>query len=502
MNTLFLMVDEMAWWAVGSASSLGAKTPHIDALATKGMVFDAAYTPSPICVPARAAIATGRDVHEIGYWSSAEPYDGRVPSWGHRLREGGAEVVSIGKLHYRSEADDTGFDRQINPLHVHEGKGWLQGLLRRPVPHYEPTAGLAEDLGAGWTGYTRYDLSVTEAACAWLAEPDRKARPWAAFVSYLSPHYPLIAPEAFLSLYDSADYACPAEDGPDHPILREIAGFFAHDRHFTDEKRGRAHAAYRALCSFVDDQVGKVLAALETAGQAEDTLIVFTSDHGDMLGERGLWYKMSFFEHSARIPMIIAGPGVENRTVAEPVSLLDILPTFMDVAASTGQTAPDPAMDLDGRSLWPLLQGAVDNPDGGEVLGEYCAECASDPIFMIRRGALKYIHCRADPPQLFDISTDPFERNNLAEDPAYGTVVAEFKSFVSQKWAEEPLYEAILASQKRRGPVHRAMEIGQLVSWDYQPPRDASNEFVRNHMDWTVAAEMTRFPPFKAKSDS
>jgi choline-sulfatase len=200
--------------------------------------------------------------------------------------------------------------------------------------------------------------------------------------------------------------------------------------------------------------------------------------------------------------MIIAGPGVENRTVAEPVSLLDMLPTFLDIAASTGQTAPDPAMDLDGRSLWPLLLGAVDNPAGGEVLGEYCAECASDPIFMIRRGTLKYIHCRADPPQLFDISADPFERNNLAADPAFGAVVAEFKAFISEKWTEDPLYEAILASQKRRGPVHRAMEIGKLVSWDYQPPRDAAQEFVRNHMDWTVAAEMTRFPPFKAKSDS
>jgi len=407
VNTLFLMVDEMAWWAVGSASSLGAKTPHIDALATKGMVFDAAYTPSPICVPARAAIATGRDVHEIGYWSSAEPYDGRVPSWGHRLREGGAEVVSIGKLHYRSEADDTGFDRQINPLHVHEGKGWLQGLLRRPVPHYEPTAGLAEDLGAGWTGYTRYDLSVTEAACAWLAEPDRKARPWAAFVSYLSPHYPLIAPEAFLSLYDSADYACPAEDGPDHPILREIAGFFAHDRHFTDEKRGRAHAAYRALCSFVDDQVGKVLAALETAGQAEDTLIVFTSDHGDMMGEKGFWTKSVMYDSAARVPLIVAGPGVVPGRRADPVSLIDIAPT---IAGAMGQSCEG----FSGRSLL-----VPPDPDRA-VLSEYHDGGCSVGMTMLRWQARdgtqwKYVHyAEGYPAQLFDLTADPDEATDLA----------------------------------------------------------------------------------------
>ena len=441
MNCLFLMVDEMAWWALGSASSLGAKTPIIDALAARGMVFDAAYTPSPICVPARAAIATGRDVHETGYWSSAEPYDGAVPSRGHRLRGGGVEVVSIGKLHYRGERDDTGFDQQIRPLHVHEGKGWLLGLLRRPVPRYDATAGLAEELGEGWTDYTRYDEQVGEAACAWLEDPARHARPWAAFVSFLSPHYPLIAPEEFLSLYDPADYARPAEEVPDHPILREIAGFFAHDRHFTDETRGLAHAAYRALCSFVDDQVGRVLAALEVSGQAEDTLVIFTSDHGDMMGEKGFWTKSVMYDGATRVPLVLAGPGVAPGRRTDPVSLIDIAPTLSEVMGQGGE-------GFSGRSL-------LAPPDPGRtVLSEYHDGGSSVGMTMLRWQATdgtqwKYVHyAEGHPPQLFDLTADPLEETNLADTrPA---IRAEAEARLAAVMDPEAVNAAAHADQARK----------------------------------------------------
>lgn len=459
MNTLFLMVDEMAWWAVGSASTLGARTPHIDALSARGMVFDAAYTPSPICVPARAAIATGRDVHEIGYWSSAEPYDGAVPSWGHRLRDGGVEVVSIGKLHYRSEDDDTGFDRQIQPLHVHEGKGWLLGLLRRPVPHYDATAGLAEELGAGWTGYTRYDLGVTEAACDWLTEPERKARPWAAFVSYLSPHYPLIAPQEFLSLYDPADYARPADSVPDHPILREIAGFFAHDRHFRDATRGLAHAAYRALCSFVDAQVGKVLAALEASGQADDTLVIFTSDHGDMMGEKGFWTKSVMYEASVRVPLIVAGPGVVPGRRADPVSLIDIAPT---IAGAMGQGTEG----FSGRSLL-----APPDPDRA-VLSEYHDGGCSVGMTMLRWQASdetqwKYVHyAEGHPPQLFDLTADPGETEDLSA--ARPEILFDARTRLARIMDPEAVNDRAHADQARKVLEHGGRDaILGIPQWNF-----------------------------------
>jgi choline-sulfatase len=465
VNTLFLMVDEMAWWAVGSAASLGAKTPNIDALAARGMVFDAAYTPSPICVPARAAIATGRDVHETGYWSSAEPYDGALPSWGHRLREVGVEVVSIGKLHYRDEGDDTGFDRQIRPLHVHEGKGWLLGLLRRPVPRYDATAELAEDLGAGWTGYTRYDLGVTEAACAWLAEPERKARPWAAFVSWLSPHYPLIAPEEFLSLYDPADYTRPAEEVPDHPILREIAGFFAHDRHFTDDTRGLAHAAYRALCTFIDAEVGKVLAALDAAGQADDTLVIFTSDHGDMMGEKGFWTKSVMYESSVRVPLIVAGPGVAPGRRVDPVSLIDIAPT---ISAAMGQSCAG----FSGRSLL-----APPEP-GRSVLSEYHDGGCSVGMTMLRWQApdgtqWKYVHyAEGHPPRLFDLTADPGETTDLAT--ARPDIRAEAEARLAAIMDPEAVNARAHADQVRKMAEHggRAAILG-IPQWNFTKVGDS-----------------------------
>jgi len=218
-----------------------------------------------------------------------------------------------------------------------------------------------------------------------------------------------------------------------------------------------------------------------------------------MLGERGLWYKMNFFEHSARVPLIVSGPGVKKSTVDSPVSLVDLLPTFLSIGASTGVDEPTPGMPIDGRTLWPLLQGTGELGDDQAVYAEYCAECASHPILMIRRGDFKYIHCDIDPPQLFNIVADPMERLNLAESPEHAAMAASFAQEVTDRWDSEAIRQNVLATQRQRRSVHAAMEAGLLTSWDYQPIRDASQEFVRNHMDWTVAAEKTRFPPFAKK---
>jgi len=175
MNILLIMADELSTWGLGCYDSRQKHTPNIDALAAGGILFSAAYTPSPICVPTRAAIACGRYLHEIGYWSSAEAYDGRVPSWGHRLRDAGVETVSIGKLHFRNGTDDTGFDRQVEPIHIPDGIGWVRGLLRRPLASYDATAEMAEMIGPGETDYTRFDRRVAAEAEAWLSDPTRAA---------------------------------------------------------------------------------------------------------------------------------------------------------------------------------------------------------------------------------------------------------------------------------------------------------------------------------------
>ena len=247
---------------------------------------------------------------------------------------------------------------------------------------------------------------------------------------------------------------------------------------------------------------------LEEIGELDNTIVVVTADHGDMLGERGLWYKMNFFEHSARVPLVMAGPGVANGVAPNVCSLVDLLPTFVEIASGGGGedgeiTYGEP---IDGRSLMPLARGEADNID--EAIGEYCAEMTPWPVFMIRRGHLKYVHCDADPPQLYDLQKDPGERNNVCNDPDYQAAAADFAAEVASRWDSAKLRSDVMAPQRSRRVLHAAMELeaqGSKAggeSWDYNPPSDASQQYVRNHMDWTVAANRYRYPPINSEENS
>ncbi|MEM8698977.1 MAG: sulfatase-like hydrolase/transferase, partial [Pseudomonadota bacterium] len=240
-NFLIVISDEHRRDAMGCMGHPIVKTPHLDSLAARGTLFTNAYTPSPMCVPTRAALATGLPVHRCGFWDSAHPYDGSIESWMHRIRAAGTETVSIGKLHFRSREDDTGFSRQILPMHVVGGVGWTIGLLRQDPPSYPLGGELAEDVGAGESSYTEYDRAITDAAEAWLSDPPEHA--WAAFVSLVSPHYPLTAPEEFHALYDPTAMPPPIGGLPDHREIGNLAAYFDYTRHFDAEGMRAAKAA-------------------------------------------------------------------------------------------------------------------------------------------------------------------------------------------------------------------------------------------------------------------
>jgi len=372
MNVLVMMVDEMSWWALGHVDA-GVHTPNIDRLAARAQRFTQAYTPSPICVPTRAAIATGRYVHETRNWSSAEPYDGAQRGWAHAVRDAGHDCVSIGKLHYRGQDADP----------------------------FEGTDDMAREIGPGRTDYHDFDRRVTQVACDWLAEPARAERPWCAFVSWLAPHFPLIAPPEDYARYDPKAYESDAEPIPDHPILAALEVYFDHDRFFTPETRGIARAAYFGLCSFVDAQVGQVLDAVEQAGQAEDTLILFTSDHGEMLGEKGFWTKSTMYDSAARVPLLMAGPGIAAGDWDAPVSLIDLAPTICaamevtQIGSGTDLRAPDPARMV-----------LSEYHDGGALVG----------MTMLRWGDWKLVYfAEGHPPQLFHMPSDPEEQTDLSQ---------------------------------------------------------------------------------------
>ncbi len=426
-NLLFILSDEHNKRVTGCYGHPMIRTPNLDALAARGTRFTSAYTNCPICVPARAAFATGRYVHDVRCWDNAIAYEGQPASWGHRLREQGHHAASIGKLHYKeSKPQANGFDEEILPLHIVNGVGDLLGLIRDELPRRPGSLKLGPEAGPGESDYTRYDRSIADETVKWLknSAPRHRDKPWALYVGFVSPHFPLIAPQQFFDLYPEDRVPWPAmydaAERPNHPFIEAMRKCQCFDEPFDEPMVRRAIAAYFGLTSFLDDNVGKILRALAETGLAQDTRIVYSSDHGDNLGTRGLWGKSTMYEESAGIPMIMAGPDVPAGKVCDtPVTLADGFPTFIHALGAQ----PDPRdRDLPGASLLDIAQGRVPQRT---VLSEYHAAGAITGSYMIRHGQYKYIHYVGMPPMLFDLRADPHERNDLGRNPAFKAVSAE-----------------------------------------------------------------------------
>ena len=479
-NMLVLMSDEHNAKILGCHGNPIAKTPHIDALAARGARFDAAYCNSPICIPARATFATGRYINQIGYWDNADPYEGSVPSWHHRLRGAGHEVVSIGKLHFRGGADDdNGFSEEILAMHVVEELGDLMGLVRRDLPVRGGAYKIAKSAGPGESEYTAYDRDITARAVRWLEAAAAKPRdkPWTLFVSWVCPHFPLTAPRKFYDLYPPAEMPWPKLYGqaerPAHPYVRDYAGSCNYDDHFDDEKVRVAVAAYYALCSFLDDNIGQVMAALDGAGLVGDTTVLYTSDHGDNLGARGLWGKSTMYEEAARVPLILAGPDVPVGVVrSAPVSHVDCYPTFLERA---GEPLDDSERGFPGHSLFDIAGGA--EPDR-TILSEYHAMGSTTGAFMIREGKYKFVYYVGYPPQLFDLDADPEELTDLGEDADFAGIRAACEAKLRQLCDPEAVDARAKARQEaqlaRHGGRDAVIARGDL---GYSPPPGLPVEF-------------------------
>ena len=414
-NLLVIMSDEHNPKMLGCAAHEMVRTPNLDRLAERGTRFTAAYTNSPICIPARAAFATGRYVHETGYWDNAMPYDGRVPGWGHRLQRDGRRVESIGKLHFRGPGLDTGFDRQIDPMHVMDGIGQVWGSVRDPLPESRPSRMLT-GIGPGLSSYNRYDRLIADRTKAWLGDAARGSdeRPWVLFVGFVAPHFPLKVPEEYYALYPldrlPERKLDPAHGHPRHPWVERMAAFQQVDRQLSPEERLMATAAYFGLCTYLDALVGEVLDSLEATGLAGSTRVIYTSDHGDNVGARGLWGKSNMYEESAGIPLIISGADVDRGAECDtPVSLVD---GYATVLAATGLTPLDHETELPGRSWFDIAGSPTDHER--VVFSEYHAASSPSGAFTVRRGAEKYIHYVGYEPELFDLARDPEEASNIA----------------------------------------------------------------------------------------
>ncbi|PZQ77649.1 MAG: sulfatase [Variovorax paradoxus] len=427
-NFLLIITDEHQRGVAGCYGNEKAITPNLDALARRGKVFDNAYTPSPICVPARGALAAGDWVNKLGYWDNAIGFHGEVPSWHARIRDAGHDMVGIGKMHFRSMADDNGFSKEILTMHMmNDGAGDLIGSIRNPPPPPRSAMpALAASVGPGECSYNDFDRDVAQEAVAWLQAraAQQRDQPWGLMVSFVRPHYPLTVPQKYYDMFDPAEMSLPdfyaGTAGARHPWVDQLSKTINYGDHFKDSDHvRRAIASYYALVAFVDEQIGAVLDALATAGFTDSTRIVYSTDHGDNIGRRGLWGKSVMYEEAVAIPLITAGPDVEPGTRSSaPVSLVDVYKSALE-AMDIAETAHDRA--LPSMSLWKPEEIPADR----SIVSEYHAMGSQSGCYMLRWGRWKYIHYVHHLPELFDVSADPAEVNNLAQDPAHRQVVEE-----------------------------------------------------------------------------
>jgi choline-sulfatase len=457
-NLLFVFSDEHSRGLTGCYGNRTIKSPHLDALAARGTRFANAYTNCPICVPARASLATGRYVHEIGAWDNAHPYDGNPPGWGQELTCGGHEVTAIGKLHYRSNEDPVGFSEQIETLNVVDGIGDLLGMIRRPPAERGNIADLAGQAARGESTYTQYDRRISDHAERWLrAKPAHSSeKPWMLFVGFVLPHFPLAAPPEFFDLYDPAKIPLPAcrdpQEWPRHPVLDSMRQCMNYEDFFDEERVRTAITAYHGMVSMLDHHIGRLLNTLEETGLAASTRVIYTSDHGDNLGNRGFWGKSLMYDDSTAVPLIMAGPDVPaGRVVNTPASLVDLAPTF--VRALGQQQAPS---DLPGRSLFDI----ANEPDDEQrvVFSEYHAVGSITGMFMIRKGRWKLVHYEDYEDQLFDLETDPDEVIDLASDPAHDAIRAELEADLRSICDPAEVTERAFGDQAQRIAQHGGAE--------------------------------------------
>lgn len=424
-HLLFILSDQHNRDMSGCYGHPLVQTPHLDSLAERGTRFTNAYTPSPLCVPARAALATGRYVHQTGYWDNGIAYDGRVPSWGHRLKAQGYQIDSIGKLHFRSQEDDNGFTQEIDPLHVVNGVGDILSCIRDNPPFRQNRDGIL-GAGPGDSTYLHYDASNADRACRWLAQHAHDDKPWVLFLSFVCPHPPYIAPEELYKLYPLDQVPMPIqwrpEEWPVHPVMQHFRQFFNFSEPYNEATIRKLRATYFGVITYLDRQIGRVLAALDENGLTETTRIIYTSDHGDSMGARGNYGKITMYEEAAAIPFIMAGPDVpQNNVVNTPISLIDCFPT---VLKAVGASPASEDADLPGESLWQI----AGQPDRERtVFSEFHAISSRNAIYMLRNRQYKYIHYLYDLPQLFDLHNDPNELSDLTTSPAHQVFLQDFE---------------------------------------------------------------------------
>jgi choline-sulfatase len=499
-NILIIMVDQLngTWFPDGPAPFL--KTPVLNALAKNSVRFTNTYCPSPLCAPSRASFMAGQLPSRTGVYDNAAEFASSIPTFAHLLRHAGYKTVLSGKMHFVGPDQLHGFEERLTTDIYPADFGWTPDWTKpdERIDWWYHNLGSVTNAGtAEITNQLEYDDEVAYHAKLRLYQFARKEseRPFCLTVSFTHPHDPYVARKKYWDLYPAG--TVPPLNVADIPYAKQDI----HSKRLFDMSDWRnykvtpemvrdSRRAYAANISYLDDKIGELLETLKECRLDENTILVFTSDHGDMLGERGLWFKMSFFEGSSRVPLMIHAPDrFSARRIDAPASTLDLMPTLADLA---GLDYKSLASDLDGVSLLPALE-KTDVPDR-PVYVEYAAEGSIAPMAMVRQGHFKLTLAGKDPVQLFDLSADPHELNNLAENAAYADTRRALEAVAAKRWNFADYDRDVRRSQARRLVVYEALRRGHYYPWDFQPLQKASERYMRNHMDLNVVESDARFP--------
>jgi len=455
------MADQLVPFLTGPYGDRVVQTPNLDRLAREGIRYDAAYTPYPLCSPARAALMAGRFASRLGCWDNASILPADVPTVAHYLTLAGYETVLSGKMHFVGPDQLHGFERRLTtdvfpaamdwvPTQDPDGKFVRGGHARSYVP---PQVGVVH-----WSKFLAYDEETQFRALEYLrAGPER---PFFLVVSFHHPHDPFQPTRELWDLYDGVEIPIPQEP---RDIECSAMDRWANEAHETDAVDLRdpdalraLRRAYYALVTYVDRKLGELLDAVPP-----DTIVIFTSDHGDMLGERAMVQKRCFYEWSVRVPLLVRHPSGHGAgtSVDAPVSLLDLAPTILDWVGA------EERLPMDG--------GSLDRP-GDVVFSEYHVEKVRAPCFMVRRGSRKYIYIHGHGEQLFDLEVDPGERTNLAGEED----TSALRACILDRFDPDAIARAGESSVRRRELIARAMTMTG-TRWDYSPPFDATKQYVR-----------------------
>ncbi|MEM7194916.1 MAG: choline-sulfatase [Pseudomonadota bacterium] len=495
-NFLILMVDQLNGTLFPDGPAEWLHAPNLKTLAKRSARFANTYTASPLCAPGRASFMSGQLPSMTRVYDNAAEFASDIPTYAHHLRRAGYHTCLSGKMHFVGPDQLHGFEERLTTDIYPADFGWTPDY-RKPGERIEwwyhnmgsvTGAGVAEI-----TNQLEYDDEVAFQAVRKIQDLARGAdqRPWCLTVSFTHPHDPYVARRKYWDLYADCEHLLPtvgALDYNDHDAHSQRI-FDANDwrsYEIEDTHIQRSRRAYFANISYLDEKVGEILQTLDATRQ--EAVVLFVSDHGDMLGERGLWFKMSFYEGSSRVPLLLSGPTIEPGRIETPVSTIDVTPTLADLAGvDLSEVMPWTA----GESLVPIASGAKRSTN---VVMEYAAEASYAPLVSIRGPRYKYNRCVLDPDQLFDLETDPDELNNLAGKQSHAEILRVMQTEADQHWDLERFDAEVRQSQARRWVVYDALRNGAYFPWDYQPLFRASERYMRNHMDLNVVEEGQRFP--------